>query len=180
MEENNFKEKKKIIPILLVLLLLLIVSAGVAIYLNNNRKANATFEEENLLDNTIADENSLNNTSVDENEIVDNTTVNEEENLPTNNASDTTANTNTVNANKNNVIPPMAIVSYSTAKQTTGSVTVTITSNQELKSVKGWTLSTDKTRLTKVYKVNSTENITIESLAGVKNTVVIKVDNINK
>ena len=97
------------------------------------------------------------------------------------NALDTAAaadESNTGTANSTTEVPPIAVVNYSTTKATNRAVTVTITSNQELKSLNGWTLSTDKKRLTKVYSSNSAENVTIESIDGAKNTVTVSVANI--
>ena len=68
---------------------------------------------------------------------------------------------------------PKATVKYS--KGTNG-VTVTITADEQIKPVTGWTLSGDKKTLTRLFNANHTEKITIEDLSGNKSTVEIKVD----
>ncbi len=75
---------------------------------------------------------------------------------------------------------PKGTVSYSTTATTNKDVTVTITSNEALKTVSGWTLSLDKLKLTKVYNSNKTENVAIADLAGNTSTVAINVSNIDK
>lgn len=78
---------------------------------------------------------------------------------------------------------PVATVAYSTKNPTRENVIVTITADEELQEVEGWTLSEDKKSITKEYKENTAkaETVTITDLAG--NTVEIKniqVKNIDK
>lgn len=76
--------------------------------------------------------------------------------------------------------PPILKTSYSTSSITNGDVTVTIKSNEKLKEVNGWTLSSDKLTLTKTYPANRTENIDVFDLAGNKSTANINITNIDK
>ena len=66
-------------------------------------------------------------------------------------------------------VAPVVNVEYSTTQETSGSVTATITSNEILKPVDGWTLSNDGLSLTKQYNQNANETVTVSDLAG--NTV---------
>lgn len=69
---------------------------------------------------------------------------------------------------------PIASVAYSTKEETYGNVTVTITSNEQLKLLSGWTLSSDKLKLTKTFSKNATQTVVIEDLVG--NTTNVKID----
>lgn len=71
-------------------------------------------------------------------------------------------------------------VNYSTLNQTNKDVTVTITSNEKMIDVDGWTLSEDELTLTKVYKENTTEEVEICDYLGNKITKTIKINNIDK
>ena len=73
---------------------------------------------------------------------------------------------------------PVISVKYSSNVLTNKDVTATITSNEELQGISGWTLSNDKKILTKVYKQNATEEITAKDLAGNEVKQAIKVANI--
>lgn len=75
-------------------------------------------------------------------------------------------------------IAPEATVTYSTTEQTEGSVTVTITANEQIQEVDGWTLSSDKLKLTKTYNENKTETIKIKDLLGNEAEIDIKITNI--
>ncbi len=63
---------------------------------------------------------------------------------------------------------------------TTQNVLVTITADEQIQELVGWTLSPDKLSLTKTYSSNITENITVTDLAGNESTIQIIVDNIQK
>ena len=76
--------------------------------------------------------------------------------------------------------PPEVEVKYSTTNLTNQNVTVTITANEEIQKVEGWTLSTGKTILTKVYEQNGEETVTITDIAGNETTQEIEVNNIDK
>ena len=58
-------------------------------------------------------------------------------------------------------------------------VEVTITANNELQKLTGWTLSDDKLSLTKIYTSNQTESIQIKDVNGQKLTLNIKVTSIS-
>lgn len=80
---------------------------------------------------------------------------------------------NNNNSNKDTT-KPTASIKYT--KNTNG-VTVTITASEEIKPVTGWTLSSDKKTLTRLFKENYTGTLTIEDLAGNKSDALsIKVD----
>ena len=82
----------------------------------------------------------------------------------------------------NNIIneAPECKVSYSTIDPTNKDVTVTITSNRELKELNGWTLSEDKMSLNKTYNQNTEEKLELEDLYGNKMTALISIKNIDK
>ena len=74
---------------------------------------------------------------------------------------------------------PIVNVGYST-KEPTRRVTVTITSNEEIQALQGWTLSSDKKTLTKEYTENTKETISIKDLVGNETQANIEVTNIDK
>ena len=78
---------------------------------------------------------------------------------------------------------PTAQVTYSTTAPTNQNVIATITANEALQEVSGWTLSQDKLKLTKTYTDNTStngENITIKDIARNVATVNVKITNIDK
>ena len=75
---------------------------------------------------------------------------------------------------------PNETIEYSTKNPTKENVTVTITSNEEIQEVEGWTLSSDKKVLTKEYSENTKETITIKDLAGNEAQANIEITNIDK
>ena len=75
---------------------------------------------------------------------------------------------------------PTVNVGYSTQNPTKGNVKVTITSNEEVQSVTGWTLSSDKRTLTKEYSANTKETVTIKDVAGNEKQATIEINNIDK
>ena len=76
--------------------------------------------------------------------------------------------------------PPEAEVRYSITSPTNQNVTVTITANEEIQEINGWTLSTGKTILTKEYTQNTEETVIIKDLAGNETTKQINISNIDK
>lgn len=76
--------------------------------------------------------------------------------------------------------PPKLSISYSTVTATNGNVTVTIKSNEKIKDVTGWTLSSDKLTLTKIYSSNITTSVNVYDLYGNKETANISINNIDK
>ena len=75
-------------------------------------------------------------------------------------------------------IVPALNVTYSTKNPTKENVTVTITSNEQIQSITGWVLSSDKKTLTKEYTANVKETIIVKDLAGNETRVTIEIDNI--
>ena len=75
---------------------------------------------------------------------------------------------------------PSVSIGYSTKNPTKENVKVTITSNEEMQTVQGWTLSSDKKTLTREYTENTTETITVKDLAGNETKVDIEITNIDK
>ncbi len=80
----------------------------------------------------------------------------------------------------NDKISPEIEVAYSSVSPTNKDVTVTITSNEKIQGVKGWTLSSDKKKLTKTYKSNGNEQVTIYDLENNKTTVSVAVTTIDR
>ena len=76
-------------------------------------------------------------------------------------------------------IAPTLEVGYSTTAPTNEDVQVTITSNEEVQSVSGWTRSSDKKVLTKSYSNNIEEAVIVKDIAGNTSTANIKIDNID-
>ena len=75
---------------------------------------------------------------------------------------------------------PKIQVEYSTKEITKDNVIVTVTSNEEIQEIEGWTLSSDKLELTKEYSQNTTETVTIKDLAGNEIRANIEISNIDK
>ena len=73
---------------------------------------------------------------------------------------------------------PEIEVSYSTKEETEVNVTVEIKANEELQSLTGWNLSTDKKKLTREYSRNTKETITVKDIAGNEKKVEINIQNI--
>lgn len=77
-------------------------------------------------------------------------------------------------------VAPELDVKYSTTLSTNQDIVVTITANEEIQEVEGWTLSEDKKTMTKTYTENKAENIEITDLAGNISTEIIDIKNIDK
>ena len=77
-------------------------------------------------------------------------------------------------------VAPVLNVTYSTKNPTKENVKVTITSNEEIQSIEGWTLSSDKKTLTKEYSANTRETIVINDLVGNEAEATIEITNIDK
>lgn len=79
-------------------------------------------------------------------------------------------------------IPPQLSVSYSTTQKTNQDVTVTITANEEVQEVEGWTLASNKKTITKVYSsnTNATEEVIVKDLVGNETKTSVSVTNIDK
>jgi hypothetical protein len=76
------------------------------------------------------------------------------------------------------VTAPELSVTYSTQEPTNENVVVTISSNEEIQDIEGWTRSADGKVLTKEYTNNIEETIIVKDLAGNDSTVTIKIENI--
>lgn len=74
---------------------------------------------------------------------------------------------------------PEVKVSYSTTDKTEGPVTVTITANEDIQDIPGWTKTGENT-YQKEYTSNATENVDVYDLAGNKTTATVSVTNIVK
>lgn len=98
--------------------------------------------------------------------------------------SDLAGNTATVVVTVENIDKeaPVGTVSYSEIENTTEDIVVTISAEEELKEVEGWTLSEDKMSMTKTYTANTeiAEEVTISDLAGNTDTVTVEVTNIDR
>lgn len=79
-------------------------------------------------------------------------------------------------------IPPELSVAYSTTKMTNKDVTATITANEEVQEVNGWTLSNNKKSMTKVYSSNTDipEEVIVKDLVGNEAKISVSVTNIDK
>ena len=75
---------------------------------------------------------------------------------------------------------PNIEVKYSTTELTTGSVIVTLVSDEELQELSGWELSEDKKSLTKEYTENTTETVVVYDLVSNSTEVNISINNISK
>ncbi len=75
--------------------------------------------------------------------------------------------------------PCMMVTKYDKIEETTGNVTVTITSDKVLTAPTGWGYANpEKTAISKVYTENITENVEVTDENGNRITVEVKVDNI--
>ena len=75
---------------------------------------------------------------------------------------------------------PKIEVQYSTTEITSGSVVVTLISDEELQELDGWELSQDKKSLTKEYKENTTETVVVYDLVSNATEVNISINNISQ
>ncbi len=106
-------------------------------------------------------------------------TVNGEEEIK---LKDLAGNTKMVKINVANIdkIAPMAEVSYDITFATNKDVIATITANEEIQKIEGWNLQKDGKTLTKTYKLNNEETVTVTDLAGNTLDINIKITNIDK
>ena len=75
---------------------------------------------------------------------------------------------------------PVLKVSYSTTDITNQNVIATITANEKVKSVEGWSLSSDNKTLIKTYSTNVNENVVVKDLVGNSKTIQVVINNIDK
>ena len=76
------------------------------------------------------------------------------------------------------ITPPDVEVTYNNQEYTHDSVSVSITANEAIQDIEGWTRSADGRVLTKEYTNNIEETIIVKDLAGNDSTVTIKIENI--
>lgn len=84
----------------------------------------------------------------------------------------------TINVNNIDKVAPNIEIKYSTLNYTQEPVTVTITANEEIQAINGWTRSSDRKTLTKEYSKNTEEEITIKDLAGNERNAKVTINNI--
>ncbi len=98
--------------------------------------------------------------------------------------SDLAGNTADVTVKVNNIdrVAPTGTVTYSETENTKNNVVATISADEKLKEVAGWTLSEDKKSMTKEYTDNTVadEVVTISDLAGNTVDVTVTVNNIDR
>ena len=75
---------------------------------------------------------------------------------------------------------PNVEVNYSSKDSSAQSVNVTITADEEIQNIDGWTLSEDKKSLTKQYNQNVTETVVVKDLASNSTNVEISINNIGE
>ena len=90
---------------------------------------------------------------------------------------DTAGNTNSYSFTPD-LTAPTVTVSYSPSSNTSGPVTATITGNEDLQDIDGWTRVDAKT-FTKVYTANANEYITVKDLAGNSTFKFVRINNIH-
>lgn len=71
--------------------------------------------------------------------------------------------------------PANVEVSYNRIGEDDKQIEVTLTADEELQELEGWTLSEDKKELTKLYMQKTTEEIIVKDLAGNQTTVPIEI-----
>lgn len=95
------------------------------------------------------------------------------------NISDKDGNLTTVKIEVNNIDknPPEIEVNYSTTELTKEEIKVTLTSNEAMQELEGWTLLKDKLTLEKAYKENVQQEIEVKDLLGNAKKVNIVIEN---
>ena len=78
------------------------------------------------------------------------------------------------------IVPMELNINYSLSSPTNQDITVTITSNEEMGNIEGWSLSENKKTLTKTYTKNTEEQLKVYDYGGNEKIVNIKIDNIDK
>lgn len=77
-------------------------------------------------------------------------------------------------------VSPTVEVNYSITFATNKDVVATITANEEIKAIEGWSLSDNGKILTKTYSTNKKETITVQDIVGNTTQANIKITNIDK
>ena len=77
-------------------------------------------------------------------------------------------------------IKPNLTVDYGDTNGQISEITVTITSDEEIKNIEGWNLSDNKRKLTKKYLKNTKEQLKVQDLVGNETNITVQTKNINK
>lgn len=95
---------------------------------------------------------------------------------------DLAGNSSTIDATISNIdtTPAVGTIQYSTTKLTNKDITVTISTNEPVNPITGWTLSSNQQILTKVYSKNSVETVILSDLAGNTSSIKVTINTINK
>ncbi len=75
---------------------------------------------------------------------------------------------------------PVLEVSYDETASTNKNVIATITSNEKVQAVEGWTLAENGMSMTKEYEANISEDVVVTDLVGNNSTATITITNIDK
>ena len=75
---------------------------------------------------------------------------------------------------------PELMVNYGEPEGENQKVKVSITSNEEIRPVKGWTLAENRRKLIKVYFKNMKEELVIQDIAGNQSKITVLVKNANR
>lgn len=76
--------------------------------------------------------------------------------------------------------PPVLSIAYSTKNPTNQNVIVTITANEPIRNISGWTISSNQLSLSKRFTTNETKEISIYDIAGNETKITYKIENIDK
>lgn len=96
------------------------------------------------------------------------------------NYEDLAGNTNSTSIDVDKTVPELK-VTYSPTEPTNQKVTATIESNEEIQLPEGWAyVGEDKTKISKNYEENVTENVEVQDKVGNPTTVEVKIENIDK
>lgn len=194
---ENSENGKKIAIVVLIIILLLGIIMMIKLVKKDEMPENNTISNTGntikVIENTVKDNNT--NTINETNEVVETNTV-EENTIPVNevtiystsskkdiiykNDSASSNNTNNTTVVNKDITAPILNVKYSIEEKTNKDVVVTITSNEQLKGIEGWNISSDLLTLTKTYTENTSEEIYVKDLAGNITTVNINIVNIDK
>lgn len=97
-------------------------------------------------------------------------------------ATDATNNTDVAPYNTENIDKTNPYVSKNIIKNDDGTITVELNSEEEIQDadeIAGWTLSDDKKTLTKTFKFNGKETVSVKDLAGNETEVTVNINDIN-
>lgn len=196
---ENSENGKKVAIVILIILLLLGIIMMIKLVKKDKIPENSTIPNTNSIAN--AESNSIGkndiankNNTIEKNTVTEDNsaTVKEEPMVSYSTSSkqkksiiytkklNTNSNSNNNNKKDADTTSPKLNVKYSVETKTNQDVIVTITSNEKIQSIEGWSLSLDSLTLTKTYHYNTTEEIYVKDLAGNITTVNISIKNIDK